>query len=73
MTLIFWFNCWPFAFLTPFNHPRHLRQVSTIDILMGQVTSTFGDRDTFVTIVIPYLHFQISKHVLHTTHMVYPR
>ena len=36
---------------------------------MGQLTSTFGDRDTFVTIVIPLRHFQTSKQVLQTTHI----
>ena len=36
---------------------------------MAQLTSTFGDRDTFVTIVIAFRHFQTSKQVLHTTHI----
>jgi len=36
---------------------------------MAQLTSTIGDRDTFVTITIAFRHFQTSKHVLHTTHI----
>jgi hypothetical protein len=36
---------------------------------MGQLTSTFGDRDTFVTITIAFLHFQTSKQRLQTTHI----
>jgi len=37
---------------------------------MGQVISTLGLRDTFVTITIPYLHFSTSKHVLQITHIL---
>ena len=36
---------------------------------MAQLTSTFGDRDTFVTITIAFRHFQTSKQVLQTTHI----
>jgi len=40
---------------------------------MGQVISTFGDRDTFVTTTIPVLHRYTSKHVLQTTHIYTPK
>ena len=64
-------SCWCANFLKTIgtHHPWHLRHWETIDIFTGQLTSTFGDRETFVTITIAFRHFQTSKHVLHTTHM----
>jgi len=50
-------------------HPWHLLHWDTIDIFMAQLTSTFGDLDTFVTITIEFRHFQTSKQALHTTHI----
>jgi hypothetical protein len=53
-------------------HPWHLWHWSTIDIFTGQLTSTLGLLDTFVTITIAFRHFQTSKHVLQTTHILTP-
>ena len=39
---------------------------------MGQVISTFGDRDTFVSTTMPVLQRYISKQWLQMTHIYIP-